>query len=304
MTSESMQCSEQRTPESFPRPQSSIPATTTSPVPEFNSAPGAVLRLAEKSIFHNAAQQAGSCGQGASTSQPNGLRVPYDTNTNLTITEREYRAFQVAYDFLNLELFNGTLPQVFVTLQRHANAKGYFSPNRFQGRSEKVKAHELALNPDIFTDRSDEEILSTLAHEMVHVWQQTYGKPPRSSYHDRQWAAKMKETGLYPTSTGEPGGKETGQSLSHYIIPGGKYEIAYAKLAASGFRLTWQSVSRTDGRKKAASKTRYSCPYCGTNAWAKPQTALICGACYMGIKSRVIVMRPQEWDEEQQQEAA
>jgi predicted SprT family Zn-dependent metalloprotease len=29
---------------------------------------------------------------------------------------------------------------------------------------------ELAMNPDSFTGCSDEEILSTLAHEMAHVW--------------------------------------------------------------------------------------------------------------------------------------
>ncbi len=62
---------------------------------------------------------------------------------------------------------------MLVTLQRHANTRGYFSPEGFIGRTEKTAAHELAMNPDTFTGRADEEILSTLAHEMAHVWQQT-----------------------------------------------------------------------------------------------------------------------------------
>ena len=206
--------------------------------------------------------------------------VSYDTALR-TITEREYRAFQVAYDFLNTELFSGTLPHVLVTLQRHAKAKGYFAPNRFTGRNEKSKAHELAMNPDVFTGRSDELILSTLAHEMAHVWQQTYGRAPRRAYHDREWAAKMKEIGLQPTTTGEPGGKEIGQSVTHYVVPGGPYAKAYLRLAATGFHLNWQSQPfSTERKKKAASKTKYTCPNCGTNAWAKPDTALICGECY------------------------
>jgi len=94
--------------------------------------------------------------------------VSYDTALP-TITEREYRAFQAAYDFLNAELFSGTLPHVLVTLQRHAKAKGYFAPNRFIGRTEESQAHELAMNPDVFTRRSDELILSTLAQEIAHV---------------------------------------------------------------------------------------------------------------------------------------
>jgi predicted SprT family Zn-dependent metalloprotease len=73
---------------------------------------------------------------------------------------------------------------VLVTLQRHAKARGYFAPERFNGRTHKATVHELALNPDTFTGRTDEEILSTLAHEMAHVWQQTHGEPPRRSYHD------------------------------------------------------------------------------------------------------------------------
>ena len=145
------------------------------------------------------------------------------------ITPAQYRAFQEAYDFFNAELFPGSLHHVLVTLQRHAKAQGYFSPDRFTARTEKAAAHELAMNPDSFTGRTDEEILSTLAHEMAHVWQQSHGTPPRRSYHDQQWAAKMKEIGLRPSDTGQVGGKETGQSVSHYIIPGGAYAPKYGE---------------------------------------------------------------------------
>jgi len=130
--------------------------------------------------------------------------VWYDTIMKTeAFTKTEYQGFQQAYDFFNRELFDRSLPQVLVTLQRHAKSRGYFSPERFNGRIDETAVHELALNPDAFTGRTDEMILSTLAHEMAHVWQQTHGKPPRRSYHDRQWAAKMREIGLQPSSTGE-----------------------------------------------------------------------------------------------------
>ena len=225
--------------------------------------------------------------------------------TNL-ITEHEYRTFQRAYSFFNGKLFANSLPDLLVTLQRHAGAKGYFAPERFKGRveneNEKITAHELALNPDVFTGRSDEAILSTLVHEMVHVWQETHGTPPRRSYHDRQWARKMKEIGLQPSTTGEPGGKETGQSVTHYILPAGRFADAYAELAASGFRINWQSVpfNGRERKKKAASKTRYTCPGCGTNAWAKPQTKLICGACYED-KGEVTFLQPEVSPDDKQE---
>jgi predicted SprT family Zn-dependent metalloprotease len=217
------------------------------------------------------------------------------------ITRAEYQAFQEAYDVFNAELFAGKLPNVLVTLQRHARAKGYFSPERFSGRlHDKMAVHELALNPDCFTGRTDEEILSTLVHEMVHVWQQSFGRPPRRAYHDRVWAAKMKKIGLQPSTTGVPGGKETGQSITHYIIEGGAYAKAYARLKARGFRLHWQSAPAEEGTRanKKASKTKYTCPECGQNAWAKPNALLICGVCYDQDNSSISRMTPQAADEE------
>jgi hypothetical protein len=195
------------------------------------------------------------------------------------ITPTEYRGFQRAYDYFNAELFDHSLPNVLVTLQRQAHTKGYFSPERFSSRVAEGWADELALNPDTFTGRTDEEILSTLAHEMVHVWQKYHGRQPSGRYHDRQWAAKMKEIGLQPTATGEPGGKETGQSVMHYIIPQGRYAKAYARLAATGFELHWQSAPwSVQAKAKRLSKTKFTCPECGLNAWAKPDAELLCGA--------------------------
>src|SRR5262245_39137398 len=165
------------------------------------------------------------------------------------ITLKEYQGFQRAYDFFNKELFSGRLPQVLVTLQRHANTRGYFSPQRFKGRVEKETVHELALNPDNFTGRTDEMILSTLVHEMVHVWQETFGEPSRRGYHNRQWAAKMQAVGLQPSSTGEQGGLETGQAVTHYIIPEGRFSKAYVKLAESGLQLHWQSIQAVGNAK-------------------------------------------------------
>lgn len=83
-----------------------------------------------------------------------------------------------------------------------------------------------------------------------HVWQQSHGTPPRRCYHDKEWAAKMREIGLQPSTTGEPGGRETGQSVTHYIVPGGPFARAYAKVAATGFQLNWQSVPFEGGERK------------------------------------------------------
>ena len=103
----------------------------------------------------------------------------------------------------------------------------------------------------------------------------------------------MREVGLQPTTTGKEGGDETGQAVTHYILPGGRYETAYAKLAASGLQLNWQSLpAMGQGRGKNFSKTKFSCTGCGQNAWAKPGARLICGVCY-GKDKKISLMIPQ-----------
>lgn len=55
--------------------------------------------------------------------------------------------------------------------------------------------------------------------------------------------------------------------------------------------------------KKAASKAKYTCPTCGANAWAKPETQLICGACYEENDGEITVMMPETAGDEQPEAA-
>ena len=69
--------------------------------------------------------------------------------------------------------------------------------------------------------------------------------------------------------------------------------MAFTKLETKGFTLRWQSRAAADDsarKKKAASKTRYACPGCGWNAWAKPDALLICGECYEDGEGEIWVM--------------
>jgi predicted SprT family Zn-dependent metalloprotease len=133
-------------------------------------------------------------------------------------TLRTYNEINEAYDFFNLKLFAGSLPPCLITMQRKNKTYGYFAGSRFGTRDGKEITDEIALNPSHFRKRTTEESLSTLVHEMAHLWQHHHGKPPRRGYHSREWAAKMRVLGLIPTDTGAPGGRETGQHVSHYIV--------------------------------------------------------------------------------------
>lgn len=153
-------------------------------------------------------------------------------------TEQAYEELQTAFDYFNQELFDGKLPACLITLQRKSRTRGYFSAERFVSR-DGDKVDEIAMNPEFFAINSVEETLSTLVHEMVHLFQHHCGKPSRRRYHNEEWADYMEKIGLPPSSTGEPGGNRTGEKVSHYIQPGGDFDRACEELLTNEYRLSW-----------------------------------------------------------------
>lgn len=204
-----------------------------------------------------------------------------------TPTHSFYNQLNQAYDFFNQKLFYGILPHCLITIQRTNRSYGYFAHNRFGTRDGQEVTDEIALNPSHFKERTTQEVLSTLVHEMVHLWQHHYGQLSRTRYHNRQWAKKMKAVGLIPSHTGQAGGKQTGQNMSHYIEPDGVFERACTELIEQGFTLPyierWGKKEVQIRKKKTASKTKYTCPECSLNAWAKPNVFIICGVCQVTL---------------------
>jgi predicted SprT family Zn-dependent metalloprotease len=194
------------------------------------------------------------------------------------VTNRNYERLATAYDWFNRHLFAGALPPCLITFQRSRTARGYYRHDAAKLRRGKRRTPEIALNPDAFPGRSDGGVMSTLVHEMCHLWQAHFGKPGRRGYHNREWARKMEEVGLRPSHTGRPGGAKTGERVTHYVVRRGRFEEAWGELYRTGFRLEWE----TDYRPSAdRSKARYTCPGCRTNVWGKPGLggALRCVPC-------------------------
>jgi hypothetical protein len=159
------------------------------------------------------------------------------STTNLP-TKQNYDELSHAYDFFNRRLFGGELPGCLFTLQRKSRSMGYFGFERFVSRDQ-AKSDEIALNPEYFATRPVGDVLSTLVHEHVHQWQRRFGNPPRRGYHDQEFAAKMEAIGLMPSNTGTPGGKTTGEKMSHYIMADGPFIHACKELLQTSFVIVW-----------------------------------------------------------------
>lgn len=220
-------------------------------------------------------------------------------------------------DHFNHMLFGGTLPQMMFTLQRERHSAGYFSAGRWQHSSGK-SVSEIALNSAYFANRSLLQLFQTIVHEQCHLWQHQYGAPSRPGYHNAEWAKKMDEVGLVPSSTGKPGGKKTGQKMADYPASGGKFILACVALVKEGFGLSWidkgfdvDRVNRSfvddeleleeeisaklfapvgnyfnDVNSQVKSdlvlqkrKVKYFCDSCQANVWGKKGLKIMCMSC-------------------------
>lgn len=195
-------------------------------------------------------------------------------------TIEQYTDLGHAYAYFNKMLFDNKLPDCLITLNRKAHSYGYYHHEKFQNRKDKKLMSEISLNPDEFNERDDLDILSTLVHEMVHVKQFYFGNPPRRGYHDKEFSNLMFEIGLQTSSTGTPEGKSTGQRMSHYIINGGRFEIVANTFLLKGSKLHWNSrVEEKEVRERKKTRSKYSCPTCMVNIWAKKNIVVLCGNC-------------------------
>lgn len=203
-----------------------------------------------------------------------------------------YSSLQIAWKHFNDGLFEGKLDPVLFTIVHSQSSEGYFWPLVYaipsDGEEGEQRRHELAMNPAAFNGRTDEDFLYTFVHEMCHVWQYQFGTFSKGGYHNKEWASKMKEVGLKPYNTKAPE-KETGYTLNHTPIEGGKAEALTGELLKDGwgFRIraaldiTVQGVQhkQEEKRRRQTRKHKYQCARCAAQAYGKADLHIICGAC-------------------------
>jgi predicted SprT family Zn-dependent metalloprotease len=196
-----------------------------------------------------------------------------------------YGELRTLYDACNAQFFANKLPPVMILLRPRRGTFGYFQkacwghmPMSTESFINGQSVHAIALNSTLLPRAGEEEIVSTLVHEMCHLWQECFGerKPPKP-YHNREWAAKMVSLGLMPSSTGQPGGKQLGKSISEYRLVGGLFSRWYDVQAKP--LLSWGEVPQLVPAKQVPKRLKYVCLLCDQKAWADLGASLLCGHC-------------------------
>lgn len=189
-------------------------------------------------------------------------------------TEQLFKSVNGAYDYFNKELFEGKLGDCIINFSRKRGAAGFFWADKWEGDSS--RKHEISLNPECM-GRDLKEIYSTLVHEMVHYWQEVFGKPSKGNYHNKEWARKMISIGLIPSHNGLPKGKMTGTKMTHYIEEGGLFEQVFNKMP-SELKLSVLGL-KSYGRLTFNSQVKYVCESCEYSLRGKSGLSIICGKC-------------------------
>lgn len=209
-----------------------------------------------------------------------------NNNNNINdvkVTTEQFKAVQAAFDYFNAVLFNNELPQVMLNFSRHNKAFGFFAPCQwFDAENDDSQRHEISLNPDYLNERTLKQSYSTLVHEMCHLQQQEDGTAPRRCYHNKDFAAKMERVGLMTSSTGEEGGKRTGQHMTHYIIGGGAFDKAFDAMdKALYLPFMCRGLLSPAAKKKVKknSSVSYVCPVCGASVRGKEGLKIACIDC-------------------------
>lgn len=210
----------------------------------------------------------------------------------MTPTMSVHGMLDKAFTFFNGRLFDGELPVCLITIQRSRSAHGYFWGDMVATRHGEGTIDEIMMN-GITMSREPAVVISTLVHEMTHVWQHHFGKPAKGGYHNKEWAKKMHEVGLIPSTTAAEGGAETGKQVSHYIDPDGHFSV-FVEEFLKEHDIDWHLLAApVKEKKKDLSKVKHTCPECDMKVWGKLGIKVFCEDCDVRL-----VAEGQEEDEE------
>ena len=189
-----------------------------------------------------------------------------------------------AYDVLNKKFFDGKLPGCIILVQecKEKGVHGFFkldSVKKDDKFFDEITISFLGMSFD------QKMVLQTLLHEMCHQWQYRMGRDiPKNGNHNLEWVKKMRKCGLIASSTGKPGGKQTGKKMADYPEPDGIFEKFYAEEFDKGIDITLRTraIELGDEKPKAKPRTKQVtliCPECKASARTKEGNELECLSC-------------------------
>lgn len=191
---------------------------------------------------------------------------------------------------LNQDKFGGELEIPIITIQNTPKAYGHVTCGKVWKRTSKEDIEQYELNIDAGSlNRPIEDVVSTLLHEMVHIFhlQNNIQDCSRGcTYHNKKFKAKAESVGLIIEYDSKIGYSITSPSdeLILYICDQGWEDI---KIGRSEFpRMSGTPGAKgklgnggDDSEKRPSSTRKYICPCCGVSVRATKTVNIKCADC-------------------------
>lgn len=206
-----------------------------------------------------------------------------------TRTSRTAGFLEKCFRQLNADYFNGEVDEPVITIQSTPRAYGHCSVHKtWTVKGE--ERHELNISAD-YLKRPIEEVIATLLHEMVHLWNLKHNIQDCSrgdTYHNKKFKEKAETVDLIIEHDDRYGWTITtpSEKLIEYIIDKGWEEISMnhgfyipVSYGGSGSGTTPTGGTTTPTTRKPSSTRKYICPCCGNSVRATKTVNIICGDC-------------------------
>lgn len=207
-----------------------------------------------------------------------------------TRTSRTAGYLEKMFRALNRDFFPGEeIEEPIITIQSTPTAYGHVSVAKTWKRKDEDR-HELNISAD-WLNRPIENIVGTMLHEMVHLYNMEHGIKDTSrggAYHNKRFKAEAEKRGLIISHDKRIGWSVTqpGERVLDYILQNGWEDIEMNR----GLSLTgWNPGGSTGGKagtaaptktgKKPSSTRKYICPKCGMSVRATRIVNIMCGDC-------------------------
>ncbi len=177
---------------------------------------------------------------------------------------------------LNMHYFNNALEEPIITIQSTPKAYGHVTVSK-TWRKGQTQRHELNIGAGTL-DRAIEDIVTTLMHEMIHLYNIHIGVQDCSrsgTYHNKKFkkAALARDLDVFYHSKVGHGVTKPTAELCEFIITRGWQDIQMGRNESLFVSGTINTTSvKTSTRK-------YICPVCGNSVRATKEVNIMCMDC-------------------------
>lgn len=204
-------------------------------------------------------------------------------------TSRTAGYLEKLFRALNTRYFDGKLDEPIITIQSTPRAYGHVTVGK-SWRKGMENTHELNLGAGTL-DRPIENVVATLLHEMVHLWnirENIQDCSRGGQYHNKRFRDAATSRDLYISYDKRIGWSitEPTPALCDFIISEGWTDIDMTRLEWGHFPRGGAGTSNTTGgtvapppARTTGNSRKYVCPVCGLIVRATKEVRVACMDC-------------------------